>query len=252
MNSEEKIQPEFEEEIDLMDYMRVLIKRKGLVLGLCLGAAIVAGILSLWVPKIYRVDTSLEVGYVKEVGYAESKPIEAPGQIVEKINADVYGVLVREKLQISEKEYPEIRAENPKGTNLVKIEIQSSKPELARGILNEINNLILKEHKKELTKKKSQIEENIKEIQKELKLLEIQKVYSDEGIANLQTTLLSLKEKLSDIEPTKIVKAPSISEKPVRPKPLLNVVVAAVLGLFVGVFLAFGKEWWEKNKDKIS
>jgi len=29
------------------------------------------------------------------------------------------------------------------------------------------------------------------------------------------------------------------------------VVVAAVLGLFVGVFLAFGKEWWEKNKVKI-
>ena len=246
MNTEEEIQPRFEEEIDLMDYVRILIKRKGLVLGLCLGAAIVAGVLSLWVPKIYRVDTSLEVGY------AESKPIEAPGQIVEKINADVYGVLVREKLQISEKEYPKIEAENPEDTNLVKIETQSSKPELARSILNEINNLILKEHEKELIKKKAQIEENIKEIQEELNLLEIQKVYSDEGIANLQTTLLSLKEKLSDIEPTKIVKAPSISEEPVRPKPLLNVVVAAVLGLFVGVFLAFGKEWWEKNKDKIS
>jgi len=171
MNTEEKIQPEFEEEIDLMDYVRVLIKRKGLVLGLCLVAAIVAGVLSLWLPKIYRVDTSLEVGYVEGVGDVESKPIEAPGQIVEKINADVYGVLVREKLQISEKEYPEIRAENPKGTNLVKIETQSSKPELAKKVLEETNNLILVDHQEKIKIEKGFLEKNIEFLEDNINVL---------------------------------------------------------------------------------
>jgi len=244
MDQEEKIQTEYDE-IDLMDYVKVMLKRKWLILAVFLGAAIAAGIFSFLMPKVYKIGTSLEVGQIA------GAVVENPGQVVEKIKDDVYGIFVRGKLGIPEEKYPKIKVENPKDTYLIKMEIESEKPELAKNILTEINELILKEHQEQFDKKKAKIEENIKEIQAELSLVEKQKIYADEGIAQLQITLSNLKSEMSAAEPTKILKNPTISAEPIKPRPLLNIVIAAVLGLFVGVFLAFFQEWWQKSKPNL-
>jgi uncharacterized protein involved in exopolysaccharide biosynthesis len=244
MDQEEKIQTEYEE-IDLMDYVKVLFERKWLILVVFFGAAIVAGIFSFISPRVYQVNTVLEIGKI------DSELLEQPAQLIEKIKGDVYKSFIQGKLNVSEEKYPQIKAENPKDTNLIKIEIESERPELAKNILTEINNLILKEHQEQFEKRKSKIEENIKEIQSELTLLEKQKVYSDEGISQLQITILNLKEKINNAEPTKVINPPTISPNPIRPKPVLNIVIAGILGIFIGVFLAFFQEWWEKNKLKL-
>ena len=244
MDQQEPIQTEYDE-IDLMDYIKVLIKRKWLILVIFFVAAIAAGIFSFLMPKVYRIDTSLEIGKI-----ADGK-IENPSQVIEKIKGDVYGILTREKLGISEEKYPKIKVENPKDTGLIKMEIESANPELAKNILTEINELILKEHQEQFDKKKAKIEESIKEIQAELSLVEKQKIYADESIAQLQITLSNLKSEMSAAEPTKILKNPTISAEPIKPRPLLNIVIAAVLGLFVGVFWAFFQEWWQKSKPNL-
>ena len=246
------MEQQYEEEIDLMDYVKVIIKRKGLILTLFLAAVIVAGVFSFISPKVYKVDTSLEVGRIETA--TETIPeqmVESPTQLVEKIKGDVYGIFVREKLGIPKEKYPKIKAENPKDTSLIKIEIESERPELAKNILTEINNLILKEHQEQFEKRKSKIEESIKEIQNKLALLEKEKSSSGEGISQLQIALLNLKEKLDNMESTKIINPPTISPNPIRPKPVLNIVIAGILGIFIGTFLAFFQEWWEKNKLKL-
>lgn len=244
MNQKEESQLEYEE-IDLMDYVKVILKRKRQILNVFLIVVIVVGVFGWLSPKVYKIDTSLEIG---KIG---NEIVEEPSQVVEKIEGDVYGILVREKLGISEKDYPEIQVENPEKTNLIKISIESAEAQKSQNILEGINNLILTEHQGELEKKKSKIQENIKEIQEELTLLETEKVYSDEGIAQLQIELLKLKELINNAESSRIVKMPTLSERPVRPKFLLNIVIAGALGLFLGVFWAFSQEWWEKNKIKL-
>lgn len=274
MDQQESIQGDYDE-IDLMDYLKVMIKRKWLILIIFILSAIAAGIFSYLSPKIYKIDTSLEVGKVAE------KIVEAPSQVVEKIKGDVYGGLIREKLKISEEEYPKIKAENPKDTNLIKIEIESAKPDLAKDILGKINNSILAEHQEKIKIKKELLEKDIERIkikvaseEEEKKNLEakveaLEKVlpYQEtpgsqfalfdtkeklenkkQEIENLYLKINSLEGSLEDIRPTKIIKSPTVSEEPIKPKPLLNIVIAAVLGLFVGIFLAFFKEWWEKAK----
>jgi len=57
-----------------------------------------------------------------------------------------------------------------------------------------------------------------------------------------------LRASLEEIRLTEVVKKPTISEQPVKPKKKLNIVIGGVLGLFIGVFLAFGKEWREQNR----
>jgi len=278
MEEESKQQVYYEDEIDLMDYVKVLIKRKGLILGVFLGAVIVAGVLSFLMPKIYKIDTSLEIGKIA------GEVIEAPEQVKEKIDGDVYGVLVREKLKIPQEKYPKIKTENPKGTNLVKIEIESARTEQAKNILEEMNELILEEHQEKIKVKKELLEKDIERLKSKVTSLEeekknleakveaLQKILpyqQDPGtqfalfdtkekletkkqeIENLYLRINSLERTLEDIQPTEIVKTPTISEELVKPRPLLNIVIAAILGLFIGIFLAFGKEWWESNKENI-
>ena len=330
MNQEEKISTEYEE-IGLMDYVKVLLKRKWLILAVFLGAAIVAGIFSFILPKVYKIDTSLEVGQVA------GGVVENPGQVVEKIKGDVYGIFVREKLGIPEIEYQKIKTENPKDTRLIKMAIESASPPKAKNILEEINNLILAEHQEKIKVKKGLIEQDIKTTEGKIKLTEsdiertknkmkpidsdierienkivfaeeekknleakiealekvlvyeqtpgtqfalfdtkeklankkqeIENLYLTinslrkskedlmiqinslkENIENLNAQINALKASLDDIKPTKIVKSPTVSGSPIKPRIKLNIVIAAVLGLFVGVFLAFFQEWWEKSK----
>jgi uncharacterized protein involved in exopolysaccharide biosynthesis len=244
MNKEEKISTEYDE-IDLMDYVRVFLKRKWTIFGIFFGAIIIAGILSWYLPKVYKIDTLFEIGQIGE------QSIENLATLKEKIVSDTYGILIREKLGITEKDYPKINIENPGGTNLMLIEIDSKEPSKAKLILDEMSNLILPAHQKKFEEQKAQIEEHLKETEAELTLLERQKVYSDQGIAQLRIIVSDLKEQINSATSTKIIKKNTISERPIGSSPVLYIVIAGVLGAFLGIFLAFFQEWWDKNKNRI-
>ena len=284
---EEPIQTEYDE-IDLMDYVKVLLKRKWLILAIFLGAAMVVGVFSFLMPKVYKIDTALEIGQVAGV------PIEDPGQVVEKIKGDVYGIFAREKLGIPEEKYPKIKTENPKDTRLISLAIESAEPQQAKNILEEINNLILAEQQEKIKVKKGLLENNIEVAKKDIERIKAKIGFLEEERKNLeakvealqkilpyqqdpgtQFALFDTKEKLEqkkqeienryleinslenqinslqgqieDIRPTQVIESPTVSASPIKPRPLLNIVIAAILGLFIGVFLAFFQEWWEKS-----
>jgi uncharacterized protein involved in exopolysaccharide biosynthesis len=77
MNMEKK-QTQQDDEINLLDYLIVLLKRKRLILGITFGAAIITAIISLIMPSIYRAETrilppqqgssSLAIGMLSQIG----------------------------------------------------------------------------------------------------------------------------------------------------------------------------------------
>ncbi len=339
---DEKREMEYEE-IDLMDYVKVIIKRKKLIMAILAVAVVTAGVISLALPKVYKVDMTLGVGEIENPqANTEAERImliEDPAQVKQKIDNDVYGVSIRGKLSVSENEYPKIKTENPKDTNLVTIEIESDKTQQARDILKELSNLIIAEHQERIISRIDLIDKNIKTVGEKIKLTQenikstenkiapmdsdigrlenkikhtneekvnleakvdsLQKVLpyqQDPGtqfalfdakeklagkmqeIENLYMEINSLKKQKDDlqieinklkadiegfnseidslneskngIKETQEIKPPMVSQKQISPRPVLNVGIAAVLGLFIGVFVTFGKEWWEKNRGK--
>ncbi|XOB41518.1 MAG: YveK family protein [Candidatus Nealsonbacteria bacterium] len=236
MNQQENIQTEYEEEIDLMDYIKVIFKRKWLILVIFLVAVIAAGVFSYFAPKIYKISASFEIGIIGD------KIIEEPNQVIGKINGDAYGILVREKLGILE--YPEVKAENPKGTNLVITETESINPELTKNVLNEINNLIIEDHQREINLRKELLEKEIQGLQESINYL----ISKNQEIVLLQLKLHDLQKQKENFQPTQVILKATVSKKPIKPKLALNIIIAGVLGIFVGLFFAFGKEWWEKNR----
>ena len=292
-----------QDEINLMDYVKIIIKRRGFIIGLFLLAVIVAGTFSFFSPKVYQIDTILEVGKIGE------EEIESPTQLVGKISGDVYGVIIRESLNVSELEYPVVKTENPKDTNIIKMAIESSKIDLAKNILNKKNELIILDHQGKVESAKTLLEkkivfsgEDIVNLQKDIERIQI-KIFSleqeqvnleskitalesvlvyqqdpgsqfalydtkekleakkqeiennylkinslEKQINDIKTQIDSLENQIENIEPTSVVKEPTISENPVSPRPIFNMAIAGVLGLFVGIFVAFGKEWWHNSQ----
>lgn len=56
---EKNEQAKLDDEINLLDYLIVLLKRKRLILSIALGAAIITAIISLTMPPIYRAETKI-------------------------------------------------------------------------------------------------------------------------------------------------------------------------------------------------
>jgi hypothetical protein len=266
-------------EIDLADYVKSLFKQKRLILAVFLVAIIATVVATLMMPKIYKVEASLEVGRIG------GELIESPDSVIGKISDDIYGISVRQKLGISEKDYPEIKTENIKGTNLVATSIESEEIQRAKDILGDINSLILEDHQKKIQEKRNIIERNIGRLRNKVASFEEEKKNIEAKIVSLQKIAIyqqsvgnqfalfdskeNLEKKKQDIEnmyleinssemilggiqSTIVAKVPTISENPIKPNLVLNIIIAGVLGLFIGVFLAFCKEWWEKNRANIT
>ena len=312
-----------EDEIDLRDYLKIIKKRIiGIIIILIVAIAATAGF-SFFMPKIYEVNTSLEIGKIgKEL-------LEAPTQLIEKIKENIYGV----------EGVPKMEVENPKGTSLIKIKGESKDPENAKTVLEEMNELILADHEEKIKLKKETIEKNIegtenniKSIQNDIELTknkikpidsdiyrinnkikfaedekknleakvevleqtlvyqqtpgtqfalfdtkeklankkqEIENLYLsinslrkskedlnlavnslERSIEDLNSKVRSQKISLDDIQLTKVIKAPTVSGSPIKPKPFLNMAIAAVLGLFVGILWAFAAEYLKEEPKK--
>ncbi len=271
-NQENKAQSSCEE-IELMNYVKVIIKKWKLILGVFFIAVIFASFYSFFIAKkVYNVDAVLEIGSVSGVF------IEEPAQLTEKVNGNLYSIVGR---------YPRIKINNPSNTKLLLMEIKSAQPEDDKKILEEVSSLILAEHQGKIDVKKNLAGKNIETARNEISVLEnekkdlISKEKSLEWLSPYQRineqlsgslfALFDVKEKLSNkdqeinelnlkldslqgvfdnIQPTNIIKEPVVSGSPISPNPLLNIIIASILGIFLGVFLAFGKEWWDKSYEK--
>ena len=80
-------------------------------------------------------------------------------------------------------------------------------------------------------------------------LSKIQNVKS--SITSLNAQLNTQKTSLNNILRTNIISKPDISDNPVSHNYKLFFAISMVLGLFLGVFAAFLREFWVMNRDKI-
>lgn len=216
------------EEIDLINYLKVLLKRKWFFLLVFLFIVIVVAVISWSTPKTYKIDTSLEIGKIAE------EVLEPHLQAVEKINSGIYGG--PSKMKVSSPDY----------TNIIKIETLSEDPQKAVKDLENMNDLILTEHNNKINLQKNLLDKAIGTLQEKINFFIAKKQESE----HLQLEINNLQMQKEILQPTKVIKEPTISEKPIRPKIFLNIVIAAVFGFFIGIFLVFFKEWWDKNKGK--
>jgi len=261
-----------EEEVNLVDYLEVIIKHRWLILAIFGIIIVTAIILNLVAPKVYQGTAILEIGQigtlVPKTGQVVSELIESPAELVEKINQGVYSDLV-----VGRKEKPLIRISSAVlgETSFIEVKIESTNKQLIRKALNNLNQVILKQHQLKVSAKQNILNDNIRNLEQKVNSLEqerkileqdIQKLTGSERYALLnllevkkqeisetKSKINELKNALTKIESTKVIKSAQVLDRPIRPKVAQNLTISGILGLLIGVFAAFIKEWWKKSRE---
>lgn len=162
-----------EEEIDLREYIHVLLKRKGIVILIFLIAVITAALVSYFVLKpVYEANTVITVSKPKIGNSIVSEPSledyknlitdnTLKEELIQKLNLD------KPPLELPSYELNQmLTIELPKGTNLIKMNLQASNPKLTKDIINTWATLFVEKNKRlyfnEVTKTKIDIEEKFK------------------------------------------------------------------------------------------
>jgi capsular polysaccharide biosynthesis protein len=186
-----------EEEIELIDIFRILWKRRKLILLGTLFLTIGAAGISLLLPKVYEVSALLEPGIRPIADYngqiVSEMPVVTPDALRENILGGAYDARIQKKLNLAPKDYPKINVVTPKNTLLVKISIESSNPEQALAILNELASQVGSDIQEKLESEKSKIKS-------EIKLAQINDQSLVEKIKLFEKQLSVITAKMQDLE----------------------------------------------------
>ncbi|MHB8055379.1 MAG: Wzz/FepE/Etk N-terminal domain-containing protein [Candidatus Aminicenantales bacterium] len=160
--------------IDLMEYINIAWKHRWQIIIPTIILAVLAGSASFLLPKIWEVDAILipskfltqnQVGEFKQVLVAEPKQIA--GQIME----GSYNALIAAQLNIPDRDFPKIKAENLRETNLVRISVREKDPRKGKQILEALFGHLKSEFDKKIDVEMSNIHNQID--QQKNKILEL-------------------------------------------------------------------------------
>jgi len=187
---------EYEDEIELMDYLNVIWKKKWLIILPTLFCVVIVGIISFRLPHIWEVDAIIQPSKIlvkTEQGQFEEVVVVSPKQIVGQISQESYNRLIGAELNLDIRTFPELKAENIKDTNLVKVSIRERDTEEAKLILVSL----FKHLKADLDEK---IDIEMKGIDSQVKNQEIVKTMIEDQIKVFKSKLRIVKQRKKEIE----------------------------------------------------
>lgn len=272
MNNEEYYRNE--DEIDLSELVGVLFRRwRAIIVVTCI-ITIIGVTYSFIKTKKYETHASIKVGVYQNTSgnYTFIQSPQAASEnlrsIAEKIFHQDYSKAYRKRLAFDIKN--DFKAEVTKASGIIKLTLTSSEKFDSVSFINKIYSkfrAICDKRFQQISQRKNLLKKQIKQSSDRIDtLLKAQRsvvgspkepiallLFNNEikglriFINNLQTKANNLKK----ISKTSFAINPYISDIPVSPNYKLFFAISLVLGLFLGIFVAFLREFWINNKEKI-
>ncbi|MFO7979412.1 MAG: Wzz/FepE/Etk N-terminal domain-containing protein, partial [Candidatus Aminicenantes bacterium] len=192
---EYKYEP-YEDEVDLMEYLEVLWKRKWLIIIPTFFLVVLAGIISFILPEKWEINTIIEPSQIivkTEQGQFEEVVLTSPEEIAAKINGETYNRLIAADLNIDIVSFPGIKAEPIKGSKLVRISIKSGDIKRSKDILLALYKYLKIELDEKANIELSQIDSKIEEHNIEKEILE-------KRIKTFQNNLVIVRQRREEAE----------------------------------------------------
>ncbi len=254
---------EYNDEINLYELWKVLVRRKGLIIGLFLVAVISTAIINFLMPKIYRGEAVLNVQQYDAIPAKEIVDMignidrEKRANILPKTYSSVMDIKLKTIKDSKDKIVVIIDAKNTE-------DISEALPELVN-YMNNINivKLNANEAKERLEKKSTELS-NV--ISASVELLETYHNLLKSGkLMPVGFNPIELNRKIADIRLEKleteqaiqrlkdggigIASHPYVSNKPVKPQKTMNLTLASIASIIVGTLIAFYLGYLEKVKS---
>ena len=124
-----------EDEIELIDLLRVLWKWKWMIIMITFVCMVAAGVVSFMMPKISKVFMTIEPGIIRHDENGRLIHLDSSENMKVKIESGIYNSRILKNLNIDPRETQvKFKAANPKGTNLINISSEWTQDQMATGI----------------------------------------------------------------------------------------------------------------------
>ena len=263
-----------EKEVDLRDYFNMVKKRWKIILIIFLVSTITSGVVSFLLPKTYESIAMVKIGRMR------NNLLEEPSTVIEIFKTKATLEKVAEELNVptTQEKLRELasKIKMKEKSGLLEIKGRGETPETAMRLVDGVIVVLLKRHEQIFERAKVILEEylasgkeRLVEIKKEIKMLrkkidELEDTNSEAKARVAQGYMESLERSRDRYEQlqvelrekkmeesygtvgTELVIPARVPERPIGPKKKQNVLIAGILGLFVGVGCAAIVEYFEK------
>ncbi|GAB6137366.1 YveK family protein [Halanaerobaculum tunisiense] len=270
------------EEIDLQECINTLLKHKITIIGIFLTAVLISGVLSyLVLNPVYQSQALIKLGN-NSGSYSNpqvAKDMLSSSRYLQEINQEL-------DLDLSAAELNSLKENNltveKRGNNLIKITYNSKEARESKAVVSKLIELFSADSLAKFKEEKEVVAENLAGVKAEIKDLETQIQETTNQFNNLKKLDLStsdriilnnnltnklqmmksskrslvekkyeLRNKINSMESVTVVNQPIKPETPIKPNKKLNLAIAGVLGLMIGVFIAFIMEFWQDNNKEM-
>lgn len=273
-----------EEELELRDLILILWKRRKLILGIFLLAVLAAAAVSFAIPPTYEVSTIIALGAFPDSTYtsqASAREILLSDELLLNVISALKLDVPREKFR-SFKET--IKVESIKDTNFLKISVQTQNRAEGKAIVEKMVELFkersepsYQQHRQLLANQLNSVRTRLSAIETDIKKTRevLNAIESASGISPVEKDLrrsrtleylqseesqrielldryLALQKEINELKNVQVIRGAREPVYPVKPNKKLNVAVAGILGLMVGVFAAFMQEYFQRNPLDLS
>ncbi|MGM0427935.1 MAG: Wzz/FepE/Etk N-terminal domain-containing protein [Thermodesulfobacteriota bacterium] len=187
----------YEDEIELMDLLKVIWKWKYLILAGTLICAVGAALISLQMTRVYRVDMSVSPGILRINEDGKNLYIDSIENIRTLIEAGTFDRKILQDLDVPQEEArPEsiaLKVETPKELNAVRVSYETPYPQLGIEVLSDLYDLlreryltVVRYHKKTF------------DLKQEEKTNELENL--DNEISNNRARIVTAREKIKNFE----------------------------------------------------
>jgi len=254
-----------EDEINLYDYWKVIVKRKRLIIGLFVIAILASAIISFLMPKIYRGEVILKLP-TKELTSKELTSKEL-FSIIGKIDAEkVKNFLPKTHRLITSIKLDALKDSTDKLRLVIEAKNTDALSQAAAEFVAYLNGIPLikrfvEEERKRLLMQSEEIDKVIKGsdglTRTYKKLLEsgrlipvgFNPIELEKRVSDLKIERLVIEQGIKRLKGVEMISSLNIPKNPVKPRIKKNIALASITSLFAGIFLAFFMEYIEKVRS---
>ena len=200
---DDRIPEYYEDEINLIDYLRVLWKWKWLIIAGTLICAIVAAVISLQMPRIYEISTVIEPGIAGVKDDGSFIYIDSVGNISGKINEGAYNRKIEEAFHLDPlKTGVKFKPVIPKSTNVIKVTSYWEEKDTGLGmeVIGHLIHLLSGDYEKVLEHRKGIYDGQILIKQNDIKKLEVQRESLRENLKDIKHRMDELKKEMNNVK----------------------------------------------------
>ncbi|NVL90343.1 MAG: hypothetical protein HWN69_05015 [Desulfobacterales bacterium] len=194
----------FDDEIELMDYLRVIWKWKYLIAAGTLICAVAAGMITFSTPKVYRIGMVIQPGILTINEAGNEVYVDSPGNIKAIIEAGTFDGEILNGIGESNNNAP-LRSLNFKvnivnNSNILKISHKTANADLGLQIMNRLSDLLLQRYGERVKYFQGVYKAQIGSKKAEMTNYEVRRRASQQQIKNIQKRIDKLTSQLRFIK----------------------------------------------------